>query len=127
MLSPLGMPDDHIGAAGLFEQRRADFAGPGAFVLPEAILRRDANVGPLEPLRHRRNRSEHGCDGNLGVANGPELIAQLGHEGDCFGDRLLQLPIATDEWNASHYSSSTAMPGSFFPSRNSSEAPPPVE
>src|SRR5262249_60163775 len=120
-----GVPHYHIRAARLFEQRGADFAGPGAFFLPEAVLRGDLDVGPLEPPGHRIYGGEHPRDGDFHVAYRAQLVLELGHERDRLADGLVQLPIAADEWNASPYFSNTAMPGSFFPPRKSSEAPRP--
>src|SRR5205823_11121253 len=57
---------------------------------------------------------------------GLHLLPQLPHQLHGLGAGLVHLPVATNESTPRH-SSSTLMPGSSRPSRNSREAPPPVE
>src|SRR5205823_7686042 len=63
-------------------------------------------------------------DRDLGL--GRHLLLQLPHELHRLGGGLVHLPVSADE-RATRHSSSTLIPGSSRPSRNSSEAPPPVE
>jgi hypothetical protein len=43
VLPPLRVADDHVLGPGLAQHRRADLAGPGAFLLPEHVLGGDGH------------------------------------------------------------------------------------
>src|SRR5207249_6347294 len=106
------------------KHRRAHLAGECALLLVVTVLRKELDGGPLQDLLHRRQRRERRRDRDLGL--GRHLLLQLPHELHRLGGGLVHLPVSADEL-ATRHSSSTLIPGSSRPSRNSSEAPPPVE
>src|SRR3954468_8278627 len=147
------MPDDHAGGAGFRNHCRGYFAGERAFFFPVEILRRDADVAAARRAGRRMHGRERRCDDDVDRAGVFDQGTEVGHERGRFADRLEHLPVAGDQ-RCSHkrfcgqekqetaypayparpaysaesvLSAKAATPGSVWPPRNSSEAPPPVE
>src|SRR5439155_4897121 len=95
-------------------------------------LPRDDGRGGL-----RLERGEGRCDHDLAPAHAAHALGERACQRDRLAARAVHLPVAGDERRAAHRgtsacsagaaSSSAASPGSRRPSRNSSDAPPPVE
>src|SRR5690606_30707663 len=133
VLAALGVPDDDVGAAELGQHRAGDLTGvrPG-------VVRRDVLGAVLQqqlvPVHQRLHAADVGERGQHRHLDLVEVLLRQ-REGDLLhqGDRLqvveVHLPVAGDQRLPGHQPSpsSTATPGSCLPSRNSSEAPPPVE
>ena len=124
VLAALAVTEDDALAADLPKHRRAHFAGERALLLVVTVLREELDGGALQGLLHRRQRRKRGRDRDLRLRG--HLLLQLPHELHRLGGGLVHLPVSADELATLH-SSSTLIPGSSRPSRNSSEAPPPVE
>src|SRR2546422_8503643 len=116
--------EDHAVAADLGRHGRRPLAGEGALFPRVAVLPEERHRRPwqrLLPGRERRIRRSHGH-----LRPGLHLLPQLPHHLHRLGAGLVHLPVATNESPPRH-SSSTLRPGRSRPSRNSREAPPPVE
>jgi hypothetical protein len=134
VLPPLGVADDDVPVVELREEGARDLARVRPGVMRREILRAECErdlVGVQERL-HGAQVGERREDGHLdravlvlGVLEGP---VQLLHERDRLQVVEVHLPVARDERGARRYRHPrTSSPGSFFPSRNSRLAPPPVE
>src|SRR5579859_6420453 len=106
---------------------RRQRAGEGALRLPVDVLRADPDVGPAlqrmgDRFERRSGRKE------------PDLTSgdwrRFGEKGRAVGSGIsrpeVHFPVCREE-QSSHASSRATTPGRGFPSRNSSDAPPPVE
>src|ERR1700752_1077525 len=123
----LRMPDEGQTGAGLFGERPGDRPGEGTLGLPMDVLRAHLDVAmACDSLgdgldRHRRREKPHRplvrhfARGKKGA----QVLAR-------FNRPHVHLPVARED-QRSHLASNAATPGSSFPSRNSSDAPPPVE
>src|SRR6266566_5772086 len=126
-VTPFGMADEGQPRAGLLGQRPRGRARERTLRFPVDVLRARLDV-PMTgyPLCHRLDR--HGWREKphrplVGDLAGGKERAQV-FAG--FDRTHVHLPVAgEDQWP--HASSKAATPGSSFPSRNSSDAPPPVE
>src|SRR5467141_403942 len=126
-VSALRMADQRHARAGLSGKRTGDRAGERPLRLPVDVLSTDDDV-PMagDPLsdrldRHRRRKEPHRpLMGDL--ASGKEGADVLAG----FDGAHIHFPIARED-QGPHASSSAATPGSSLPSKNSSDAPPPVE
>src|SRR5438128_1137612 len=114
--------------AGLGDERTRHGAGEGSFGLPMDVLGADQQVGALA-RRLRRRLQRHGGWEEPYLALLARLVARA--ERLEVGARLVgpdvHLPVGGEPEGAAHASSGAATPGSGLPSRNSSDAPPPVE
>src|SRR5437899_4123070 len=137
VLPALGVPDDDMRAAGLAQHGDRDLAGVGAFGLPVDVLARETDVGAGARRPDRLEGGEGRCDHDLAPAHAAHALGERACQRDRLAARAVHLPVAGDERRAAHRgtsacsagaaSSSAASPGSRRPSRNSSDAPPPVE
>src|SRR5262249_12789679 len=84
------------------EERRRDLAGPGALVLPEAVLRRQAERGALEPLADGMEGGEDGGHRHFDAPDVEELVLDLGGERQRVGDAVVELPVSDHERGAGH-------------------------
>src|SRR5258706_6571815 len=150
------MADDDVGAADIQQHGGADLAGIGALLFPVQILRADGYVRTLAALnRHAKIYVGWADDdfvprvaGNQGQevmkkclrllrvlvhlpVGGHQLLSHESLSGNLGAERLVRGAarcIGPDtEFYVYFLSVSASTPGSFLPSRNSSEAPPPVE
>src|SRR5437763_154007 len=126
-MTPFRVADERQSCSGLFGERAGDGAGEGAFGLPVDVLRSHQNVAVTgDGLRYRFDRQRGREEPDRAFVRhfpGRKECAQVLAR---FAGTHVHLPVARkDEW--SHASSSAATPGSSFPSRNSSDAPPPVD
>jgi hypothetical protein len=132
-LPSLGVPDDDVPDLERLQHEGRDLAGEGALLLRVHVL------GP-EPVREavahdqrldRPQRGERRADDDLDtirivpIQQVRELLDGL----DRLEVRLVHLPVRRDDRSSRAHpaSSRTSIPGSERPSRNSSEAPPPVD
>src|SRR5213594_760900 len=137
VLPALGVPDDDVGAAALAQHGDRDLARVGALRLPVDVLTGEADVRPRERRPHCFEGREGRRDHDLAPAHMADALGERARQRDRLGARTVHLPVAGDERRAGHrgasaqragaVSSSAASPGSSRPSRNSSDAPPPVE
>src|SRR5712664_960231 len=123
----LGMADQCHASAGLRGEGSRDGAGKRALRFPVDVLRTDQDIPvPGDILRDRLERNSgwekphRPLVGNL--ARRKERAQVLPR----LGGPHIHLPVRGEN-QASHASSSAATPGNSFPSKNSSDAPPPVE
>src|SRR5690606_32501056 len=101
-------------------------AGERPARLEVEVLRRERDRAAPQRLSRRVERREDGREHDLARGGlGFELRAQLARERARLVGEQVHLEIAGDDGPPRHRSAST--PGSFRPSRNSSDAPPPVE
>src|SRR5205085_4997526 len=126
-MTPFRVADERQSCSGLFGERAGDGTGEGAFGLPVDVLRSHQNVAVTgDGLRYRFDRQRGREEPDRAFVRhfpGRKECAQVLAR---FAGTHVHLPVARkDEW--SHASSSAATPGSSFPSRNSSDAPPPVD
>src|SRR5882762_2066209 len=126
-MTPFRVADQREPGAGLFGQRRRGCSGEGALRFPVNVLRAGLDV-PMTGYslcdrldRNSRREKPH-----------RSLVRDLTRRKECpqvlagFDGPDVHLPIARED-QRSHASSNAATPGNSFPSRNSSDAPPPVE
>src|SRR6478752_5756705 len=135
----LAVPDDDVGAAQLGQHGRGDLAGVGAVVVDGDVLGAVADRQPVavDQRLHRAQVGERRHHDDLDLAEVVALVRQRPGELLDRHHRFLvvevHLPVARHQRRAVRLLghgqplSSTAMPGSSLPSRNSSDAPPPVE
>src|SRR6266576_971185 len=123
----LGMADQRHASARLRGQRRRDGARKCALRLPIDVLRSRHDV----PVA--RDILRHGLEGHRGreKPHGPLVGDFAGRKERAqvlprFRGAHMHLPVGRED-QGPHASSSAATPGNAFPSRNSSDAPPPVE
>src|SRR5258706_440181 len=126
-MAPFGVADERQAGACLLGERPRDRAGEGALGFPVDVLRSRQDVSmagdTLRDCLERNGRREEPDRSFVGDLTGRKERAQVlaglyrAH---------VHLPVARED-ERPHASSSAATPGSSFPSRNSSEAPPPVE
>src|SRR3989454_9610320 len=115
------------GLAAQAGEGRRDRAGEGALRFPVDVLHAHQQVFALSHgvgrrfERHRRREEPHGT-----VLVAPVAGAERLEVGPGLGRPEMHLPVGGKE-EPPHASSSAATPGSGLPSRNSSDAPPPVE
>src|SRR5262245_13741187 len=135
-LPALGVTDDHEDAARLAEHRDRDLARVGALWLPVAVLRGELDPRSIEGPRHHVEGREGWRDHHLPPARAADVLGQRLGERDRLAARAVHLPVAGDQRGAAHRAfsigsvgscSSARRPGSSRPSRNSSDAPPPVD
>src|SRR5216683_2247348 len=132
------MAEDH--RAGEFAHHgRSNLAGERALLLEVHILRTQfqaAEQVTIQHIAHRRQRDRGRTEDSLNVGVTVHLQPQFRYEiiGELRGPvwTVVHLPIACDDCIAHWYSHQflsckAATPGRTRPSRNSSEAPPPVE
>src|SRR2546425_1129073 len=119
--------DQREPGAGLLGQRRRCRAGEGALRFPVNVLRAGLDVAMTGySLCDRLDRN-----GRREKPHRP-LVRDLTGRKECpqvlasFDGPDVHLPVARED-QRSHTSSNAATPGNSFPSRNSSDAPPPVE
>src|SRR5262245_13881435 len=129
----LGMPNHDVGDLERLEHRGRDLAGERPLVLPVDVLGAEA-VGEAVAVDQRlhapqggEGRAHHDLDA-VRVA----LVEQVGELLDRLDRRqmrLVHLPVGRDDRPPVRhaFTSSGTMPGSRWPSRNSTEAPPPVD
>src|SRR6266496_1539841 len=126
-MAPFGVADERQAGARLLGERSRDRAGERALGFPVNVLRSGQHVAMArDALRDclerngRREEPHRSLERDLtGRKEGAQVLAGL--------DRAyVHFPVARED-ERSHASSSAATPGSSFPSRNSSDAPPPVE
>src|SRR2546426_9377692 len=137
VLPALGVPDDDVRAAGLAQHGDRDLAGVGAFGLPVDVLARETDVGAGDRGPGRLEGGEGRGEHDLAPAHAAHALGERACQRDRLAARAVHLPVAGDERRAAHRgtsacsagapSSSATSPGSRRPSRNSSDAPPPVE
>src|SRR5271170_1087391 len=125
------MPHDDPGAPRLDEHPGADLAGERPRVPRVHVLAGHLDAASVALVGARRQRGKGGRDEQVDVHQRRRQVDDVGREGEAGGAAVMHLPVASDE-RASlgpHETSvlKTSMPGSFFPSTSSSEAPPPVE
>ena len=128
-MAPLAVPDQRRRGAGAARQRDGRRAGERALGLPVDVLRAGQQMlVPAQPRRcglqrNGRREERHGAPRPRPIDREKAL-----EERARLARREVHLPVGGEEERARrHASSSAATPGSGFPSRNSSEAPPPVE
>src|SRR5947207_2370147 len=135
-LPPLGVADDDERAPRLAQHRDGDLARVGSLRLPVAVLCGELDARPVERLRHRVDGREGRCHHHLPPARATDVLGERAGERDRLAARSVHLPVAGDQWRATHRAfsigslgsaSSARSPGSSRPSRNSSDAPPPVD
>src|SRR5919198_750455 len=134
--SALRVPHDDVSTLQCGQHRRGDLARERALLLPVDVLS-SQSVGKPVPLQEDLDAAE-GREGGahdhldvlrvLPVQQVGELLDGL----DGLQVRLVHLPVGRDDRPAAGlrhqaFSMRTATPGSSRPSRNSSEAPPPVD
>ena len=123
----LGVADQRRFGASLRCERRGDGAGERALRLPVDILHADEQVGALTRglgggFERHGGGEEPGLAALMAVVAGAKGL----HVGPGVVGAEIHLPIGREE-EVPHAASSAATPGSVFPSRKSSDAPPPVE
>src|SRR5437773_11789432 len=136
VLPALGVADDDVRAPGLAQHRDRDLARVGSLRLPVAVLGGELDARPVDRLRHRVEGREGGCHHHLPPARPRDVLGERARERHRLAARAVHLPVAGDQRCAAHgafsigsvaSSSSARSPGSSRPSRNSSDAPPPVD
>src|SRR5436190_1172101 len=126
-VTTLGVADQSESGAALFGERSGGGSGERAFGLPMEVLRSDRDVAVTrDSLRDRLDRHGRWEEPHRPLVRdlprrkkSPQVLAGL-------DGTDVHLPVA-GEHERSHAFSSAATPGSSLPSRNSSEAPPPVD
>src|SRR2546421_4822540 len=126
-VAALGVPDQRCASARLSREGTGDRARESAFRLPMNVLRAGAQIGALpHGRRHRFDRDRRRKEPHLAIGLCGVRTQEGGEERTGFRGPDVHLPVGGEE-QRSHASSKAATPGNSFPSRNSSEAPPPVE
>src|SRR5439155_20624134 len=103
------------------------------FRLPVNVLRPEADLRAGDLPRDRLEGREGRGDRYLAAGHAPDRLGERPGERHGLVPRPVHLPVAGDQRRAIHVSGSVAgsssarTPGSSRPSRNSSDAPPPVE
>jgi len=77
-LPPFAVANNRPGCTSVRQMGSRNFAGPSAFGFPKTILANHCNRRIVEPLGHRRKRSEHGCNPNVHAFDRRDLVLQLG-------------------------------------------------
>src|SRR4051812_29521479 len=123
------MSHEDVGGACLARHGSRAFARECSFRLGRDVLRADSDFRALfQRHRHRLDGDDRRTE-NDGAPSVPGIQAQeLGDELAGRARPVMHLPVC-DEDRLLHYrrSSRAATPGSSLPSRNSSDAPPPVD
>src|SRR2546425_9354037 len=133
VLAALGVPDDDVRAPRLAQHRRRDLAGVGALRLPVDVLRPETDLRAGNCLGDGLEGREGRGDRHLAAGYAADRLGERSRERHGLASRPVHLPVAGDQRCAIHVSGSVAgssrarIPGSSRPSRNSSDAPPPVE
>src|SRR6185503_10601545 len=128
----LRMPHENVLGTRVLRLLGRHFPGKGAARFEVAVLRADRRVAVATRLRERRERRKGRKDQD------PRGGVALGAVGDAAVERLrlpeaqVHLPVPGERAPRGHRAaedagSSAATPGRTRPSRNSREAPPPVE
>src|SRR5271165_2892262 len=124
------MPDDRIAASRLHQHAGGNLAGVGAFLLPEDVLRGDANLRALGGFHGGVNIREWRSDDHVAVFYSGHQRQQRGEKRARLRLIFVHLPVAGNypaSFYGAHLLVSASTPGSLRPPRYSSEAPPPVE
>ena len=139
------MPDDHRLNTDVFEHFGRHFARVRSVSGRSDILSTQYDIAPFYNLRDRIEIDEGRSD-HIFIRFAFQLQNQILCERNRFGFARIHLPVSrnimcpchknscrkinnfqTRRLSINYFCAKIAMPGSVFPSRNSSDAPPPVE
>ena len=135
----LTVADDAVLRAEVAELLGGHLAGERAVLVFGHVLCADTEAAALPRRLQRGNERIRRADDHVAAALSGKIGLQLLREGRDLGHALIELPVAGNDCfslfqihvlcflSAAYLSSRHATPGSSLPSRNSSEAPPPVE
>src|ERR1041384_3881180 len=129
---------EHVAALGVAHQRHRGAGRPGqwsrggagecALRFPVNVLYADLHIGqPAERLGRRFDADGGREEPHLAIGGRSVSSAEPSGELARLVRAEVHLPVGREQEASGHASSSAATPGSTLPSRNSSEAPPPVE
>ena len=96
ILAALAMADDHPAASGRNQHGRGNFAGIGAFLEPEQVLRADADVGAARGVDRRGEIHERRADYDFGMARSGHQRGEIVQKTSRLGGRFVHLPVAGD-------------------------------
>ena len=132
VLSPLGVSEHHIFYACVGQHRRRNLTCIGSFLLEIHVFSAYLNVASLCSLNNRKN-----VDGRNAEHYVHFLVVyqrfQCVYQFHSLAGSHIHLPVSSNNFLSCHdslplyLSFAAATPGSSFPSRNSRDAPPPVE
>ena len=134
-LATLRVAEDDVADPELAEHRAGDLAGEGALLgLMHVLGAHGENAVAAEGFGGGGQRGEGRADDHVDVGDFLDALNDVLDEVFGVGGGAVHLPVAGNEgapgndclWLA-HWSLREATPGRVLPSRNSSEAPPPVE
>ena len=136
VLSAFRMAQDHITHTEFAKHRSRNFTGKGALFGGVHGLRSEGDdTVATECFVSRRQRGERRANNNIGVGHAIDPLDDVFDQSAGIRGGAVHLPISGDEWTprgswfrCTHGRSwRAATPGRVLPSRNSREAPPPVE